>query len=104
MSAVERELWEQIRKLNSHQQRRVLDFVQRLAQRTNAEMPTWTEPEVDELMKPRRKTFKELVAWLDANPPAEPWGDLKETETVGEYIHRVRRQSAIDLDNWGVDE
>lgn len=43
----------------------------------------------------RRMTFKELAAWLDANPPEEPWGDLKDAEDAGEYVHRMRRQSSI---------
>ncbi len=103
MSAVEHELWEQIRKLDPRQQRRVLDFVQRLAQRATAESPTWTEQEIDELMKPQRKTFTELIAWLDTNPPTESWGDLKDNETAAEYIQRMRRQNVIDLDDLGAD-
>jgi hypothetical protein len=43
----------------------------------------------------KRMTFKELATWLDAHPPEEPWGDLKDNEDAGEYIHRMRRQSTI---------
>lgn len=42
--------------------------------------------------KPNRMSFKELADWLNANPPTEPWGDLKDDEDAGEYVHRMRRQ------------
>jgi hypothetical protein len=61
-------------------------------------------PESLEETLPRRLTFKELAAWLDANPPDEPWGDLKDDEDAGDYVHRMRRQAAIWLDEPGEHE
>lgn len=54
--------------------------------------------------KPQRMTFKELAAWLDANPPTEPWGDIRDDEDAGEYVHRMRRQGTISLDEPGETE
>jgi hypothetical protein len=59
-----------------------------------ADIPsTWTDEELDKLMNPKRITPAEAVAWLDANPPQEPWGDLGDDEDAGEYIHRMRRKT-----------
>jgi hypothetical protein len=43
-------------------------------------------------------TPQEFVDWLNAAPPVEPWGDLDEEEDAAEYVHRMRRESAIRLD------
>ena len=68
------------------------------------ERQPWTDDEIQELMTPKRKTFKEMVEWLDANPPTEPWGDLRDDEDAAEYVHRMRRQSTIQLEEPGDDE
>jgi len=52
----------------------------------------------------KKMTFKELADWLEAHPPEEPWGDLKDDEDAGEYVHRMRRQSTIWLDEPGESE
>lgn len=51
-----------------------------------------------------RMTFKELAAWLNTHPPVEPWGDLKDDEDAAEYVHRMRRQSTVWLDEPGENE
>jgi hypothetical protein len=51
-----------------------------------------------ELSEARPMTLQELVGWLDANLPDEPWGDLRDDEDAGEYIHRMRRQTVVSLD------
>ena len=48
---------------------------------------------IDDLM-PTPMTFKELAAWLDANPAPEPWGDLREDEDAADHVRRMRRQSS----------
>jgi hypothetical protein len=53
---------------------------------------------------PRRLTFQDLVAWLDANPPEEPWGEVRDDEDAGEYVHRMRRQSTVWLEEPGENE
>jgi len=53
---------------------------------------------------PRPLTFQELVAWLDTNPPEEPWGDLRDDEDAADYVHRMRRQSTVWLDEPGARE
>jgi hypothetical protein len=92
MAAVERELIEQIHRLAPEQQQQVLAFVQHLAalhvdlediERTTAQ----DQARVD--VPPM--TPAELVAWLEANPPSERWGDLRDDEDASEYIHRTRR-------------
>jgi hypothetical protein len=65
------------------------------------EHQSWTEEEIRELMSPKRKTFRELVEWLDANPPTDSWADLRDNEDGADYIHRMRRQSGIVLDEPG---
>jgi hypothetical protein len=64
----------------------------------------WTDEEVQTRLTPQRKTFKELAAWLDANPPTEPYGDLRDDEDAVVYLHRKRRQAAISLDEPGENE
>lgn len=48
-----------------------------------------------------KPSFAELAAWLEDNPPEEPWGDIGEDEDAAEYVHRMRRQSTIQLDEPG---
>ena len=38
----------------------------------------------------QKKSFAELAAWLEANPPEEPWGDLDADEDAADYVHRMR--------------
>src|SRR5688572_20372640 len=54
---------------------------------TNWEHQPWTDEEIRELMSPKRNTIEELVAWLDANPPTDSWGDLRDDDDTAEYIH-----------------
>jgi hypothetical protein len=64
----------------------------------------WTEDEIRELIKPKRQTFRELVAWLDKNPSSELWGDMRDDESAADYIHRVRCETGITLDEPGEAE
>jgi hypothetical protein len=91
--------------LDAEQQRRVLDFMRELehSQDVPAE-PSWTDEEIRQLMARKPTPRAEFIAWLDAHPPEEPWGDLKDDEDAGEYVHRMRRQSTIWLDEPGEDE
>lgn len=68
------------------------------ASTTDSIKPTWTPEELRELLSMKPLPREEFLAWLDANPPEEPWGDLAPNEDVGEYIHRLRRQDAVLLD------
>jgi len=45
-----------------------------------------------------RTTIQEMLAWLEANPPTEPWGDMRDDEDAGDYVHRMRRADIIQLD------
>lgn len=58
---------------------------------TDADNQSWTDEEIQEMMRPRRKTMKELTAWLDANPPTEEWGGMKPEDDPSEFIHNLRR-------------
>ncbi len=101
MTALEQELLEQFKRLDTTRQKQVLDFVHRLAQpegETDWEHQPWTDDEIRELMTPKPRTGAEIAAWLEANPPAEPWGDLRDDEDAAEYVQRMRRQSTIQLD------
>jgi hypothetical protein len=55
--------------------------------------PTWTEQEIHELLNPKPTTLAEAIAWLEANPPTEPWGDIRDDEDAAEYVHRMRRKT-----------
>lgn len=57
--------------------------------------------EGSQLPKP---TFAELAAWLDEHPPEEPWGDIEDDENAADYVHRMRRQTVVQLDDPGDDE
>ena len=48
-----------------------------------------------------KKSFAELAAWLENHPAEEPWGDLNDDEDAADYVHRMRRQTAIQLDDPG---
>jgi hypothetical protein len=79
-------------------------LMERLAAMLENDLAAGKSPELLDDSPPQRMTFKELAAWLDANPPEEPWGDLKDDEDAGEYVHRMRRQSTIWLDEPGEKE
>jgi len=64
---------------------------------TDWEHQSWTDEEIQELTARKHKTFKELVDWLDANPPTEPWGGLQDDEDAADYIHRIRHQTSFNL-------
>jgi hypothetical protein len=103
MSAIEQKLLERIRRLDDEQQKQVLDFVQRLAQSKGEassaedwEHQPWTDDEIRDMLTPKRKSFKEVADWLEANPPTEPWGDLRDDEDAAEYVHRMRRKGWDD--------
>src|SRR5688572_9903264 len=103
MSAVERELLEQIRKLDDNQQRRVLDFVRSLAHHSSDwEQQPWTEEEIRELMTPHPKTGAEIAAWIDENLPDNlNWDGITNDGEVAEHVREMRRQKRHD---WGQDE
>ncbi|MBN1679159.1 MAG: hypothetical protein JW966_02630 [Anaerolineae bacterium] len=48
-----------------------------------------------------KPSFAELADWLGTNPPEEPWGDINEDEDAADYVHRMRRQTTIQLDDRG---
>lgn len=107
MAAIEQELVEQFKKLDTEQKKQVLDFVHRLTQ-SRGELPDvsedwehqpWTDEELEEMMKPKRKTMKELMAWLDAHPPTEEWDGMKPEDDPAEFVHNLRRQSRISLED-----
>lgn len=52
----------------------------------------------------QRMTFQDLAAWLDANPPVEAWGSLSDSDDAGEYVHRMRRQTTVWLEEPGETE
>ncbi len=68
------------------------------------EQQPWTDAEIREMLRPRRSTFKQLVEWLDTNPPTESWGGLSDDEDAAEYIHKLRHQSGFTLDDLGEGE
>jgi hypothetical protein len=57
--------------------------------------------EGSQLPKP---TFAELAEWLNEHPPEEPWGDIEDNEDAAEYVHRMRRQTVVQLDDPGDDK
>ncbi len=61
----------------------------------------WTENEIRSLMETKPMPRQEFLAWLDSNPSPEPWGDLQDDEDAGDYIHRMRRQSTVWLEEPG---
>jgi len=61
----------------------------------------WTDEEIQDLLHPEPSSFAQLVAWLDTNPPTQPWADLKDDEDAAEYVHNLRRQSRFTPDEPG---
>jgi hypothetical protein len=53
----------------------------------------WSDEEISEMLNPKRSSFKELVEWLETNPPTEPWGELDDSQDAAEYIHKLRQTS-----------
>jgi hypothetical protein len=118
MAAMEQELLEQFKKLDTTRQKQVLDFVHRLAQPRGESVRDVVQhareldfpPEDLEQIKRTieadkglndlpRMTPADLVAWLDANPPTEPWGDLRDDEDAAEYVHRMRHSTWSTADD-----
>lgn len=118
MAALEQELLEQFKKLDAARQKQVLDFVHRLAQPRGEPVRDIVQharelgfPQEDleqikriieadtKLSGLPRMTPAELVAWLDANPPTEPWGDLRDDEDAAEYVHRMRHNTWSTADD-----
>ena len=60
-------------------------LMERLAALLENDLAAGELPEAWDDRPPRRMTFKELAAWLDANPPEEPWGDLKDDEDAARW-------------------
>jgi len=65
-----------------------------------AAVESWTDEEIQNILSPEvpRTTIQEMLAWLEANPPTEPWGDMRDDEDAGDYVHRMRRADIIQLD------
>ena len=59
----------------------------------------WTEEEIQEMLTPKRKTMKEVMDWLDANPPTEEWGGMKPEDDPAEFIHNLRRRNRVILED-----
>jgi hypothetical protein len=45
------------------------------------------------------KTPAEVVTWLEANLPSEPWGNIRDDEDAGEYTHRMHHTTWSDVDD-----
>jgi len=56
---------------------RVIVQIEVPEQPSNRETQSWTDEELQAMIQPRRKTMKEVMAWLDANPPTAEWGGMK---------------------------
>lgn len=41
----------------------------------------------------------EFLRWLGENVPDEAWSELADDQDAAEYVHNLRRQSAITLDD-----
>jgi hypothetical protein len=97
---------EQVNQLDLDQQRRVLDYLRGLVLLAQAvsDEATWTDEEIRQFMTHEPLPRAEFIAWLAVNPPDETWGDLQADEDAGDYVHRMRRQSAVWLDEPGDDE
>ncbi len=59
----------------------------------------WTDEEIREMLTPRRKTMKEVIEWLDANPPTEEWGGMNPEDDPAAFIHNLRRQNQVILED-----
>jgi hypothetical protein len=106
MAAIEQEILEQIRKLDPAQKKQVLEFAQHLRivhlnAENNPEDQAWTDEEIQALMIPKRKSMKETIAWLDANPPTEEWGGMRPEDDAADYIHNMRQQNDLTLEDPG---
>ena len=92
MSALARELVEQLQQLTEDQQRKVLEFARTLRDQSAAtdwENQPWTEAEIREMMKPNPKTGAELAAMIEQMQPIE-FVDPDITDPV-EWV-RVQRE------------
>src|SRR5258707_7843270 len=56
-----------------------------------------TDEEINEMIQPKRSSFKEMVEWLESNPPVELWGELGESEDAAEYVHKMSHQTHFTL-------
>ncbi len=56
---------------------------------------SWTDDEIKEMIKPRRKTMEEVMAWRAANPPAEEWGRMRPEDDPAQFIHILRHKSSL---------
>jgi len=65
---------------------------------------TWTDEEIAELLRPRRKTIHEVIAWLEATPPTEEWGGMRPEDDAGEFIHNLRHRDQFRLEAPGESE
>ncbi len=67
---------------------------------SRAAVEPWTDEEIQNLLSPStpRTTIQEMLAWREANPPTEPWGDIRDDEDASDYVHRMRREDTIQLD------
>jgi hypothetical protein len=65
---------------------------------------SWTDDEIRKFMAAEPMSREDFITWLDTHPAPEPWGDLRDDEDAGEYVHRMRRQSTIWLDEPGENE
>lgn len=104
MAAIEQEILEQLRKLDPTQKKQVLEFAQHLRTEhlnleSNSEDQAWTDEEIKVLMTPKRKTMIEVMAWLDANPPTEEWGGMQPEDDAADYIHNMRQQNDLKLED-----
>jgi hypothetical protein len=55
---------------------------------TKWEQESWTDDEIQEMLTPKRKMMKEVMDWLDANPPVEAWGGMRPEDDPAEFIHK----------------
>jgi hypothetical protein len=62
----------------------------------NAYLTEIVESEIKRGIARPRMSRAEFIAWLEATPPPEAWGGLRDDEDAAEFIHNQRQQS-IDL-------
>lgn len=68
------------------------------------EQQPWSDEEIHEMMQPKRSSLKQLVEWLNTNPPTEPWGGLSGDDDAAEYVHNLRHQTSFNLPEPGENE